>query len=216
MDGKIIEEFCESKFTPNFDYFFRDKAFTIRFISELIRTCNNLHQESNREFDFIFLQKNKLGISTYLLIDYNIISISFVNFLKNQINSFHNHIIQSFINNKIDYEINLFSSLGKKKLIYFNLHKKFSTKYSLYRYTNEDLYILNFDGLALDFEEIKKLLENNNEILIKFLSLVKSNYHNFKNVLNYPKGRKYKTFNNFEIKKSMIYKDIFGDENVKW
>ena len=82
-------------------------------------------------------------------------------------------------------------------------------------YTNEDLYIINFDGLALDFEEIKKLLEENDEILNNFLTVVKNNYHNFKNLLNYPKGRKHKIFNNFEIKKSMIYKDIFGDENVK-
>ena len=60
------------------------------------------------------------------------------------------------------------------------------------------------------FDKIKKLLENNNIILTEFLSLLKSNYYNFKNVLNYPEGRKRKIFNNFSVKKSMIYKDIFG------
>ncbi len=216
MDGKIIEEFSESKFILNFDSFFKDKDFKINFISELIVTCNNLHEESIKEFDFIFPKKNQTNSNTYLLIDYNIISISFVNYLKKHANSFHNHFAQLFINDRRDYEIILFMSLAKHKIIYFSLHDKFSTNYIYYRYTKEDLYIVNFDGLALDFEEIKKLLENNNEILIKFLSLVKSNYYNFKNLLNYPEDRKYKTFNNFEIKKSMIYKDIFGDKNVKW
>lgn len=215
MDVKIIEEFSESKFILNFDSFFNDKDFKIDFISELIVTCNNLHEESNKEFDFIFPKKNQTNSNTYLLIDYNIISISFVNYLKKHANSFHNHFAQLFINDRRDYEIILFMSLAKHKIIYFSLHDKFSTNYTYYRYTNEDLYIINFDGLALDFEEIKKLLEENDEILNNFLTVVKNNYHNFKNLLNYPKGRKHKIFNNFEIKKSMIYKDIFGDENVK-
>ena len=91
MDGKIIKEFSELKFILNFDYFFKEKDFKINFISELIVTCNNLHEESNKEFDFIFAKKNKTNSNTYLLIDYNIISISFINYLRKHANSFHNH-----------------------------------------------------------------------------------------------------------------------------
>ena len=129
MDVKIIEEFSESKFILNFDSFFNDKDFKIDFISELIVTCNNLHEESNKEFDFIFPKKNQTNSNTYLLIDYNIISISFVNYLKKHANSFHNHFAQLFINDRRDYEIILFMSLAKHKIIYFSLHDKFSTNY---------------------------------------------------------------------------------------
>jgi hypothetical protein len=208
------------KYIPNFDYLFNDKAFIKGFIWQVAKTCNELKIETNNQFDFIFEKENRMKNNTYLLLDYNIISIAFINFMNEykHNNIFYKKIIKSYLLNKYDNDINLLTSLAKLKIVYFHLNMDFYTEYQLYRYTKNDLFILEFKGIAINLKEIRNILENDTEVFNDFTILIKNNYYNFKNYKfnrfdTKHKLRRYKKYNFFNIEKSKTYKNTFKDKD---
>jgi hypothetical protein len=208
------------KYIPNFDYLFNDKAFIKGFIWQVAKTCNELKIETNNQFDFIFEKENRMKNNTYLLLDYNIISIAFINFMNEykHNNIFYKKIIKSYLLNKYDNDINLLTSLAKLKIVYFHLNMDFYTEYQLYRYTKNDLFILEFKGIAINLKEIRNILENDTEVFNDFTILIKNNYYNFKNYKfnrfdTKHKLRRYKKYNFFNIEKIKTYKNTFKDKD---
>lgn len=201
----------KDRYIANFDYLFDDKYFKKAFINELIKTCKKLKNESKNEFDFIFEKENQKKTNTYLIIDYNIISISFISILTNEYDEddFYKNILNLFMDNRNYYEKNLLISLAKSNIIYFNFNKYFYKKYILYRYTQDKLFILDFKGIAMKSDEIKNILNDQN-IIDEFSSLIKTNYCNFYyNRSSKCNRKKEKVY--FFIEESELYKNIFKE-----
>lgn len=205
------KQFNELIYIPNFDYFVNDKAFLRGFIQEIIKICVTLENETNNKFHFLFEQNNKKGTNSYLLIDYNIISIAFINYYKN--NNLYKKLIQLFLKHKNDCDINLLVCLAKIQIIYFSLNSKFYSYYEYYRYTRNDLYIIKFKGIAINYQKIKDLLHNDT-ILFDLTKVIKNNYNNF---IYYKRStrKKYINYNFFLVEESKVYKDFLKEEVKK-
>jgi len=199
----------QDNYIPNFDHLFDDEIFLKSFLKYVIKTCNNLKYESKNEFDFIFKKENKRKTNIYVIIDYNILSISFISFLISEYddNNFYKEIVKLFLERKDYYEKNLLISLAKRNIIYFNFRESFYKEYALYRYTKEELFILFFKGIAMKLNEIKNVL--NEEVLnSEFTKLIKSNYRKYyRNKKN--KNNQKKEKNYFYIEESKLFKNTF-------
>ena len=92
----------QDNYIPNFDHLFDDEIFLKSFLKYVIKTCNNLKYESKNEFDFIFKKENKRKTNIYVIIDYNILSISFISFLISEYddNNFYKEIVKLFLERK--------------------------------------------------------------------------------------------------------------------
>lgn len=199
----------QDNYIPNFDHLFDDEIFLKSFLIQLIKTCNNLKYESKNEFDFIFRKENKSKTNIYVIVDYNILSISFISLLINEYdkNDFYKEIVKLFLDHKHYYEKNLLISLAKRNLIYFNFKEYFFIEYTLYRYTKEELFIISFNGIAMKRNEIKNVL--NDEFLNSELTkLIKSNYRKYYRNKN-NKNNKKKEKNYFYIEESKLFKNTF-------
>lgn len=210
QSDKIIKE-TQDKCVPNYDYLFENKIFTRGFLEQLIKTCVEIKKETENKFDFIFEKENKYKTNTYMIMDYNILSISFISYLisESEKNTFYKKIVELFIGNKNYYEKNLLISLAKKNITYFNFNKRFYKDYSLYRYTQDELFILNFRGIAMKIDEVTLLLNNEN-LINSFKKLIKKNYRNFFYNKNNKNNKKKKRIY-FHIDESKFYKNIFKE-----
>ena len=116
MQSDRIKKETQDKCVPNYDYLFENKIFTRGFLEQLIKTCVEIKKETENKFDFIFEKENKYKTNTYMIMDYNILSISFISYLisESEKNTFYKKIVELFIGNKNYYEKNLLISLAKK------------------------------------------------------------------------------------------------------
>ena len=204
---KKIKE-IQNKYIPNYDYLFEDKIFMKGFLEQLIKTCTKLKEESENKFDFIFenLIEKK---NTSIIIDYNILSISFISFMINNYRNddFYEKIVQTFIKNKEYYDKILLISLARRNIVDLNFNKLFYSRFVVFKNEKAESYVLDFKGIVIIIDQITTALDDEN-LIIEFSKLINENYRIFFE----DKKNKHKKYTYFTIEESKLFEIIFkGD-----
>lgn len=193
-----------------FYYLFDNENFLKAFIVQIFKIAARISDETNNEFHLVFAQMNKKQTNEYLLIDYRLLFIAFLEVFENLvINEDQYTKAQTLFKSRTDSDTydcacNLLFFLAKKEIIYFQNVKKFYTPYIYVKNKKESRLLVRIKGVAINYLTLKNLFVDDRDFLLKCEEIIDRKYTKRKRVMKSKKKTK-----EFNIKMSSLSKKIY-------
>lgn len=153
---------------------------------------------------------NKKQTNEYLLIDYRLLFIAFLEVFENLVRDDDQYTkAQTLFKSRTDSDTydcacNLLFFLAKKEIIYFQNVKKFYTQYIYVKNKKESRLLVRIKGVAINYLTLKNLFVDDRDFLLKCEEIIDRKYAKRKRVMKSKKKTK-----EFNIKMSSLSKKIY-------
>lgn len=193
-------------------YLLDDEIFLKAFLVQLFKTAKKIENETNSEFHLIIGKMNKTNTNEYLLTDYRLLFIAFLELLENVgINkkTYDNAKTLFRCNEdkeKYDTARNLLFYLAKKEIVYFKGIHNFYYYCKYVRNEKTTKYVITLKSIALNYRTIKEIFAEDSKFLIECENIITRKYNAYKKRKNSKKD-----INNFNIQISNLSEKIYSN-----